>query len=144
MLTEKITIRLATGQDAEILWEMNEEFNGKGCNTVSSVKKSLEENGNEIICLAEWEGRGAGFCCARIMRSVCYADAYAEITELYVRKEHRRKGIGKGLIAFAEGLCRKRDGVEEFKLLTGADNLSAQALYKSMGYKKEDEVVFAK
>lgn len=123
---------------------MNEEFNGKGCNTVSTVKKSLEENGNEIVCLAEQEGRGAGFCCARVMRSVCYADAYAEITELYVRREHRRKGIGKGLISFVEELCRKRYGVEEFKLLTGADNLPAQALYKSMGYEKEDEVLFVK
>lgn len=144
MLTRKRSIRPATGRDAKLLWELNEEFNGEGCNTVSNMEKFLEENREEIVCLAELEGRGAGFCCARVMRSVCYADAYAKITELYVRPEYRRKGIGRGLLTFAEELCRKRAGVEEFQLLTGADNLPAQAFYRSMGYEREEEMLFVK
>jgi ribosomal protein S18 acetylase RimI-like enzyme len=68
---------------------------------------------------------------------VFYAEPYAELTELYVEPGWRRMGIAKALMTFAEDLARQ-SGAAELTLLTGSDNLAAQAFYRSMGYAPGD------
>lgn len=139
-----LPVRLARREDAERLYELNREFNGEGVATAAQIRQSLEEGGQELVFVAEWEGHVCGFCCVQVVRSMCYTSCCAEITELYVEQGFRRKGAGAALICFAEKLCNTRYGVTEFKLLTGSDNLPAQGLYCAIGYVEDDELLFVK
>ncbi|MGI6694874.1 MAG: GNAT family N-acetyltransferase [Christensenellales bacterium] len=84
-----------------------------------------------------------GFCCGQVFRSICYENHHAEITELFVREEYRRRGVGARLIAFMEAEFYKQ-GIRHFQLFTGASNAAAQAFYHSCGYRATDEVMFRK
>jgi len=51
-----------------------------------------------------------------------------------VRPEHRRKGIGEGLVEFVLAQARA-EGALRVMLLTDGDNASAQALYRKSGFR---------
>ena len=138
-------IRLAAPGDAGQLFALNEAFNGPGTATPDSIRASLAENGREIVVIAEAEGGTlAGFVCAQVKRSFCYGEASAEITEVYVAPEYRRRGYGRAMLEFAERCCRERFGVDGITLLTGKDNAAAQELYAAAGYRRTGEVHYEK
>lgn len=43
--------------------------------------------------IAYVEGTAAGFACGRLFKSMCYADNYAEITELCMWGKYRGQGV---------------------------------------------------
>ena len=51
-----------------------------------------------------------------------------------VRPEHRKKGIGKALLAYVIGQA-KAEGALRVMLLTDGDNATAQALYRKSGFR---------
>ncbi len=104
-------IRLAKPEDAEQLFLLNQEFNGK-----------------DVV----------------VMESFCYSKIYAEITEVFVTKEYRRRGYASKMIEFAQKYCQENFAVENFQLFTGRSNKSAQKLYKSLGYCKDDAILYRK
>lgn len=138
-----MNVRLAKPSDALSLMQMNAEFNGPGMDDIAHVERSLRENPQEIVCVAELDGEVAGFCCAQLVSSICYEEKAGEITELYVREHARRRGLATKLIRLAECELIAR-GAAELKLLTGGDNHAARALYASLGYKTDGEVHYAK
>ena len=84
-----------------------------------------------------------GFCCCQVIRSWCYPQPAAQLTELYVAPAHRRKGAAAGLLALAEKACAAL-GAEGLTLLTGEDNRTARAFYESQGYRLSGEVHYEK
>jgi len=136
-------IRLAHGSDAAELKKLNDFFNGEDCNGVEGIQESLMSNEQEIVCLAAEGSVLVGFCCGQILKSMCYAYKYGEITELYVMEEYRRRGIGRQLLETTENELGKR-GVRHFHVLTGNENTRAQALYTICGYAKTSEILFDK
>ena len=141
---DNVSIRLANKNDAVKIFELNEEFNGKGQNTIHHIRELLEINKQEIVCIAEVNGVIAGFCCAQIIKSVCYSSMHAELTELFIKESFRRKGLARELIMYVEDVCLKQYGICKFQLLTGNDNIPAQKLYGSLGYIVDDEVLLTK
>ena len=137
---DRISIRLANKNDAEKIFGLNEEFNGVGLNTIDHIKELLEVNKREIVCVVEVNDEIAGFCCAQIIKSICYISMHAELTELFVKESFRRKGLAKKLIEYIEDICYKVYGIKEFQLLTGNDNIPAKQLYISLGYVADDEI----
>lgn len=138
-------IRLANINDAEQLFALNEQFNGKGETTLEEIKKFLLNNSQEIIIVvAEEENQLVGFVCVQIKRSFCYSDVYAEITEVFVEEKFRRKGIARRMISFAESYCKENYKLHSFELLTGQENTPAQRLYRSIGYTEKSELLFGK
>ena len=137
-------IRLATADDAEQLLLLNEQFNGKSDTTIDYIKESLSNNKQEFVVVAEESGILVGFVCVQIIKSFCYSDVMAEITEVFVDEKHRRRKNASQMIAFAEMYCSQNYRLSEFKLLTGNDNLEAQAMYQSQGYQVEDEILLVK
>jgi len=136
-------LRIATGIDADNLFELNMEFNGKNCTTIDLLKKSIDTNDQEYICIAYFDGVAAGFVCGQLFKSMCYATNYAEITELYVREEYRNRGVATELMNFIENAFIDND-IKGFQLFTGKENANAQAFYEKQGYIKTDEMMYRK
>lgn len=62
---------------------------------------------------------------------------------MYVRPAHRRRGVGRALMSFAERLVRDA-GADEMRVLTGADNVAGWAFYRALGYAVDEEVLLRK
>lgn len=137
-------IRLATVEDAEQLFFLNEQFNGKDETILDNVKESLLHNKQEVVVVSEEKDILVGFVCVQIKKSFCYNDIVAEITELFVNEKYRRRKIASEMIEFVETYCMKNYAIQKFELLTGKENFEAQALYQIKGYYAEDEILFSK
>lgn len=135
--------RPASPGDAAGLVRLNGAFNGPSDRTPSQVAESLASPGSERVSVAQaGEGNGgrlAGFCCCQVKRSFCYARPSVEVTEFYVEGDCRRQGVGRGLMGCVFRLCQEL-GAEELSLLTGDDNLGAQAFYTGMGFSPTGEL----
>lgn len=137
-------VRMATINDAQQLFALNEAFNDAGETTLSHIQESLANNPQELIAVDEQEDTLTGFVCVQLKKSFCYDAVIPEIAEVYVRPEYRQQGIASRMIAFAEEECRKRYALKPFELLTGQGNTAAQALYRSLGYAADTRVHFVK
>jgi ribosomal protein S18 acetylase RimI-like enzyme len=65
------------------------------------------------------------------MRPIWYLE------DLFVIAAARRRGVGRGLMLHAEQFARET-GAERLTLSTAHDNHAAQALYRSVGYVRDD------
>lgn len=62
------------------------------------------------------------------MPNLFYAEMYAELTELYIERDVRRRGLGRTLVMYAEELARERDGMYALQeALHGINNGYAEA-----------------
>lgn len=137
-------IRLAKKEDAQQLLRLCNQFNGEGETSAAHIEQSILQNRQEIAVVAEEDGVLAGFVCVQMKKSLCYHAVSPEITEVFVCEEHRRKGLASKMIAFAEAYCMEQNGVRRFELQTGEENFAAQALYRSLGYYEENEILMEK
>lgn len=138
-----MTIRRARLTDAAELSRLNVLFNGAGVSTADETAAALSEHTGEVVFVAEADDRLIGFICGRVLRSFCYKDFSAEITELYVEPGARRKGAASLLMAEMEkhlSAC----GAKEIHLYTGAQNRAAQAFYERAGYQGSMEIQYHK
>jgi len=92
-----------------------------------------EVQGLETAFLGEWNGEAAGLLVLRTVPTLSGADDWAEITEMYVRPQFRRRGIGQALVEAALDFGRKR-GCREFHLLVDPSNEPGQAFYVELGF----------
>lgn len=135
-----VSFRPASPGDAAGLVCLNAAFNGPSSRTPGQVAASLAAPGGERVFVAQAQGGGlAGFCCCQVKHSFCYEKPSVEVTELYVGEGFRRQGVGRGLMGCVFCLCREL-GAEELTLLTGDDNLDAQAFYASLGFSPTGEL----
>ena len=130
---EKLEIRVATPEDAPELARLNAAFNDVQEPPESLAARLADPKCVETPIIAEIAGRAVGFACLRLVPSLCYDPAYAELTELFVEESYRRQGVGRALMAYAERLARE-SGAEELVLLTGFRNARSQAFYRALGY----------
>lgn len=137
-------VRIATIDDAEQLGILNDEFNGKGETTIENIRKSLIENQHEVVIVASRESELVGFVSVQLKKSFCYDEFMPEITEVYVKPNHRKNGIASEMIAFAEDYCKKKYPFHKFELLTGRENLVAQSVYSKLGYSDDGELHLSK
>jgi GNAT superfamily N-acetyltransferase len=126
-------IRLAIPADAADLARMNAAFNGVSDSAAQIAARLVACAEIETALVAELDGQVGGFACLRVVPCVLYAEPYAELTELYVEPEFRRRGLGRALIAYAEQLAGTR-GATDLIIMTGIGNAAAQALYRTAGY----------
>lgn len=136
-------VRLASSADAEELSRLNQEFNGGVLRPAAKIIEHLNINRNELIAVAEMNGRIVGFGCGQCFSSFCYDEPYGEITELYIEEAARRQGMAVALISCLEENFRQR-GVKSIKVLTGSSNIAAIRTYEQCSYVKEDEQMLVK
>jgi GNAT superfamily N-acetyltransferase len=85
--------------------------------------------------VAEMDGRVVGFIGVIILPVYEYSIPVGWILALSVAEHHRRKGIGKALIAAAEDDLRSR-GIEDVRLHSGLQRDDAHEFYTRLGYDK--------
>ncbi|BAK46167.1 MAG: ribosomal protein S18-alanine N-acetyltransferase [Lachnospiraceae bacterium] len=82
---------------------------------------------NTIFCAAEAEGRLAGYC------GLYTAADEGEITNVAVREDFRRRGIGRMLIREIQKQAARR-GIRSIYLEVRESNTAAQAVYEKTGF----------
>ncbi|WP_454190847.1 GNAT family N-acetyltransferase [Paenibacillus sp. Marseille-Q7038] len=140
-MDSNIHLRWATAKDALDLVKLNNEFNGVAI-TEEVVIKNLSYS-NELVALALLNDVPVGFACSQYYKSICYPNPHAEITEMFIKEDARRKGIATLLLAFIEEEL-KLQGVTSVKLLTGKKNEVAIQTYERSSYIKQEEQVLQK
>ena len=140
---DSIIIRMATPQDADAIVALNREFNHICVKPKQVVARLDNGNKTERVLLAEVDNQVVGFACIQILCSVCFACPWAELMELYVRSQFRRRGLGKALVLHAENLARE-EGASDMILRTGTRNTTGQGFYQALGYKRDNELSFSK
>lgn len=88
-----------------------------------------------LVLLHEEQGIACGLCMTRIQRapSIHRETLRAEIGELFVREEARRRGIGRALVESALAWARER-GVDRVVVRVGAANQAGQAFWRRIGF----------
>jgi ribosomal protein S18 acetylase RimI-like enzyme len=76
-----------------------------------------------------------GFACLRLFATVLYPTPYAEVSELYVEPEVRRRGVGLALLDHLAALA-KAAGAGELFVMTDAENLPAREIYARRGFEE--------
>jgi GNAT superfamily N-acetyltransferase len=74
----------------------------------------------------------AGHAVLTFRHSMEFGGLDAFVDDLFVRPGHRRRGLGRALLAELFGECARR-GVLAVHVETGADNAAARSLYASFG-----------
>ncbi|NMI02366.1 GNAT family N-acetyltransferase [Paenibacillus sp. SZ31] len=137
----KFYVREAVQTDAQALVDLNYLFNGVRRN-VDEVQQELIHT-RETIVVAVLEEQVVGFACGQVVKSFCYKESIAEITEMYILESERRNGLALRMITLLENIF-KNVGVKSVKILTGQKNMQAINTYEKAGYHREDHLVMDK
>ena len=137
-------VRIATANDAEQLYVLNDEFNGEDEPRIENIRNSLLNNKQEVVVVAEENDTLVGFVCVQLKKSFCYDQYMPEITEVYVKPAYRNRGIAGEMITFAENYCSKNYPLHKYELLTGKENFVAQSVYSKLGYVDDKELHMSK
>ena len=132
-----ITTRVAAADDAATLARLNRDFNGGDEPPQRLAERMRDPARVETPILAEIDGVAVGLAALRIVPCVLYSELHAELTELYVDPEYRRRGVGRTLIAHAERMAEDA-GAPTLLARTDFDNHGAQGLYRRMGFLDHD------
>lgn len=128
-------IRVATINDAAEIARLNAAFNGATCHAQEIAARLQTCSHVEQVYLAEIDGVVVGFACLRLFATVLYPTPYAEVSELYVKPEARRRGVGLALLDHLAALAQKA-GAEELFVMTDAENLPAREIYARRGFEE--------
>ena len=95
------------------------------------------ERGESAILVAEADGELLGFC--QLYPTWCSVAAARifVLYDLFVDAPARRAGVGRALMRAAQAFGREA-GAARLDLSTARTNLRAQALYESLGWRRDD------
>lgn len=131
-------VRPATVDDAELIGELLHAFNTEYDEPTPSaedlatrIRELLARD--TVVLLAE----DVGLVLLRFQPSLWSRNDEAYLAELYVRPEHRGRGLGKALLAAAIDTARDR-GADYMHLGTTEDDVAARYLYKRMGFRRTE------
>ena len=128
-------VRIAGPEDATAICDLLDEFNGETLSPDALAERLQEVQGLETVFLGELDEL-AGLLVLRTVPTLSGAEAWAEITEMYVRPTFHRQGVGRALVQAAVDYGRAR-GCTEMHLLVDATNVAAQALYEAVGFRRD-------
>ena len=128
-------LRDVNERDAEALAQLMTEFSQLTTSAAQIQGRLARSRGIEHPILAELDGHVVGFASFRLLHSLGGDAPYAEITELFVSEHYRRQGIARALMTELEMRARAA-GASNLDVLTAADNETAIALYRAMGFEE--------
>ncbi len=105
------------------------------------IRDRLQRDESVILLALNDAQQALGFC--QLYPLFCSIDAMSiyQLSDLFVAPEARRSGAGRALLLAAERHA-KNTGRTRLELTTARTNKTAQSLYESLGWQR-DEVYFA-
>jgi ribosomal protein S18 acetylase RimI-like enzyme len=100
----------------------------------------LLEDERTILLAAFEDGEPIGFALAHHLPRRHDPPAKLLVYEVDVDEAHRRRGVGKALLAELAGIARER-GIPQGWVLTDEDNEAGMGLYRSAGGRNPREVI---
>ncbi len=102
------------------------------------IQMRIENEESVIFVAINEEGESGGF--TQLYPSFCSVELkpILYLYDLYVAPQFRRQGVGKALMQRATQYAEQINA-DRLTLETATDNLSAQALYESIGYERDTE-----
>jgi ribosomal protein S18 acetylase RimI-like enzyme len=140
-----LNVRRAHSSDLEALARLFDDYRQfYGCSSdVPAARKYLLErftNEESVLFIALEGERSVGFAQLYPSFSSLSLARIFILNDLYVSPEGRRKGVGTQLLHAVDQYAKER-GAVRLTLSTAATNLPAQALYRSEGWKKDEQFV---
>lgn len=128
-----ISVRLARESDAEEVCRLTAQL---GYDVETSALRARLSNilgrPDQRLLIAEVEGRPAGWLHAASWEDI-ETEAFVIIAGLVVDRLHRRRGIGRVLMAHAEQWARER-GCSIVRLWSSSTRTAAHQFYERLGY----------
>ena len=138
-MTEAIRIRPAAEADlpelVELLrhlFELEQDFEPDASKQQAGLSLMLESPFAELF-VAECGGRVAGFCGVQLQISTAMGSYAAQIEDLVLHPEFRRRGIGSRLLD-AAGAWAKQRGARRLQLNCDDQNLPAMRFYEALNW----------
>jgi len=102
---------------------------------IHHLLSAIQRDPDAAIFVGERAGAVLGFCTVRIDRAppIQREVARAEITDLMVRPEERRRGLGRALAERALAWVEER-GVERCEVRVASRNPEGQGFWRSLGF----------
>ncbi len=129
-----ITIRAATEADAAALARLFTAFTGLETSAAQLRERLRRSQGVEHPIVAEQGGEVVAVASLRLHAYLGEEAPYAELSELFVRADHRRQGIARALVLRLEQQARDA-GATGWSVLTGEENEAARAFYAALGFR---------
>jgi diamine N-acetyltransferase len=132
--------RLATAADLPVLVELMAEFYAESGYPLdrqragAAMAELLADPTLGRIWLMVPTGEPVGYVVMTLGFSLEYGGRDAFLDDLYLRPEHRGKGLGKLALATVLGACEEH-GVRALHLEAERDNQAAQLLYRGAGFR---------
>ena len=138
-MTEAVRIRPAAEADlpelVELLrqlFELEQDFEPDASKQQAGLSLMLESPFAELL-IAECGGRVAGFCGVQLQISTAMGSYAAQIEDLVLHPEFRRRGIGSRLLD-AAGAWAKQRGARRLQLNCDDQNLPAMRFYEARNW----------
>lgn len=112
-------------QDRGLVSKLYKEWTGK--DLTDTIARNL------LLIIAKEGDFVIGACQLLIIEDYVWDRTWGLIENVYVKPKHRRKGVGKALMKFAEQETYLY-GCEFLKLTSGEDKQEAHDFYESLGY----------
>jgi GNAT superfamily N-acetyltransferase len=128
-----VTVRLAIPEDAMAIHRLNIAFNDARA-TPEYIAESIRLRAQvEQLFVAELAGEVMGMAALRLLPCALDPEPYAELTELYVAEDARRRGVGQALVRAVEAAARA-GGAHRLVLLTAWRNGTVHRFYHALEY----------
>lgn len=105
-------------------------------NILSTQIERMKKNGNYVIKVAVYNNEIVGFVAAYKTLILEMPNEYMRMIGLVVKKQHRRKGIGRQLMTTVVQYATQND-VAYIALNTLPKAVEDQAFYESLGFEKK-------
>lgn len=129
-----ISYRHAGQENVQVLERLFEEFSGWHLERSASIRKAINNPNGELL-VAEVDSQIAGFIHQVFFEDPLHAGLNSLVTDLFVKEEHRRKGIGSKLLNKALESAKTRE-VKEVHVTTLEDNKKAMTFYEKHGFNR--------
>lgn len=108
---------------------------------LEAARKFIQERfqkGDSIIFVVSNDGRIVGFTQLYPSFSSVSMKRVWILNDLFVEQAYRKKGVAKLLLSAAEDFARETEAIRII-LATQISNITAQSIYESLGYCKDEE-----
>lgn len=132
-------VRRAELRDLDILVELMADFYAESATPFETERATcafeilLQDYNLGSAFIIERNNTIAGYAVITVGFSMEHYGHNAFLDDLYIRSDHRDKGLGRSAMEFILKECRRRD-ILALHLEVARDNIAAKKLYRSFGF----------